>query len=63
MRYLNESIRNGTRFAFPSSVGYDLKQQKNLFQFNKDMLDSVIDLDQEKTKNHHEVTLTFDEKD
>ena len=34
MKYLDEKLANTTRFAFPTTVGYDLKQQSNLFQFN-----------------------------
>ena len=62
MKYLDGKLANTTRFAFPSTVGYDLKQQSNLFQFNRDILDAVVDIDTEIPKKHHEVILEFDEK-
>ena len=33
-----------------------------MFNFNKDMLDNVIDVDRENPKTHHEIVLSFNKK-
>ena len=62
LSFINETIRNGTNFAYPSSLGYSLKDEINVFNFNKDMLDNVIDVDRENPKTHHEIVLSFNKK-
>ena len=60
--FINPNRRNGNNFAYPSSLEYPLKEQLNVFTFNKDMMESVINLDMENEKKHHEVELHFDNK-
>ena len=60
LKYLNKSLENATRFAYPSTIDYNLSNQINMVHFNKDTLNAIIDLDSEDPKIHHEVTLEFD---
>ena len=62
LKYLNNDLKNGRTFAYPSTIGYDLKEQINLFEFNKDMLNNIKVIKKEEEKEH-EVILHFDEND
>ena len=61
-KYLNKNLENATRFAYPSTTEYDLQNQVSLLRFSQEMLDGIINLDEENPKQHHEITLEFNEK-
>ncbi len=58
--FIQDNIVPADNIAYPSTTEYSLYEQENVFLFNKDMIDNLIDVDKEEPKRHHEVVLHFD---